>query len=178
MPQHWQPVVAAGAVQSQADDLAGAAAGSHDGLPHVAQAAVAGVIHVRELSQVDVVGQSAGHLVGERAAGPRDDMAAVWHRRDDAAVQSDPVGLAGLQRAAQQLAPSAEQSAARRCGDQAALSFYVSFGDQHRQAQTFTTADLSGKLLQMEGLQHGRIVPALRACISRKPPNSMQNLRS
>ena len=102
VPEHGQPAVAAQAVQAELEDLAAAAAGDDDGLPGVPQAAVERVVVSGQGLQVGLVGQRPGDLVGERGARPLDHPAGGGHRGDEAPVQAEPVGLAGLQCPAQQ----------------------------------------------------------------------------
>ena len=102
MPEHGQPAVAAEAVQAEAEDLAAAAAGDDDRLPGVPQAAVERVVVPCQGLQVGLVGQRPGDVVGERRPGPLDYLAGGGHRGDEAPVQAEPVGLAGLQRPAQE----------------------------------------------------------------------------
>ena len=102
VPEHGQAAVAAQAVQAELEDLAAAAAGDDDGLPGVPQAAVERVVVPCQGPQARLVGQRPGDLVGERGTRPLDHPAGGGHRGDEAPVQAEPAGLAGLQRPAQE----------------------------------------------------------------------------
>ncbi len=104
VPEHRQPAVAAQAVPTHLEHFSDAPARGDGDLPDVAQAAVLRIVDLGEPAQVVLVGQRAGHLVGERAArGPAGGGPGGRHDDDELASQPDPVGHPGVQRIAQHL---------------------------------------------------------------------------
>ena len=104
VPEHGQPAVAAGAVQPQLKHLADPPPGDDDRFPDVAQPEVAGVMDLGEPGEVGLIGQGAGHLVGERAALAQRGGPGRRHRGDELPGQPDPLGGTAVQRPPQQLA--------------------------------------------------------------------------
>jgi len=63
------------------------------------------IVDFGEVAKVGLVGEGAGHLVRERAAGcSAGGSSRCGHGNDELATQPDPVGYAGVHRVAQHLA--------------------------------------------------------------------------
>jgi hypothetical protein len=118
VPEHWQRVVSADALQSQVGHFTHATSCGEDRLPDVAQSGVVRVVRFGELPQGFLVGERASDLVREGTTGPGVHPAAAWQRRDESTIQTDPIGFAGYQCPAQHLPAGVEQRPAQRGGHQ------------------------------------------------------------
>ena len=160
VPEHRQAAVAAQAVPTDLQHLADAPAGGDGDFPDVAQAAVLRIVDLGEPAQVGLVGQRAGHLVGERAArGAAGGGPGGGHGDDELASQADAVGRAGVHRIAQHLVQGVEHDRAGHRGDDAGLSTGL-LDRQRRQPIAFAAALVGDKPAHVLAVQHGRVVPA------------------
>ena len=159
VPEHGQPAVAAGAVQPQLQHLADPPSGDDDRFPDVAQPEVAGVVDLGEPGEVGLVGQGAGHLVGEWAAlahrgGPR-----RGHRGDELPGQPGLLGGTAVQRPAQQLAGVVEGDGAGVRGDDRRRAVLAAH-HQRREPFAFAVPLVGGEPLDLRGGQLRGIVAA------------------
>ena len=160
VPEHGQPAVAAEAVPADLQHLADAAAGDDGDLPHVPQAAVVRIVDLGEPTQVVLVGQRAGDLVGERAArGSAGGGPGGGHGDDELAAQADPVGRAGVHRVAQHLAQGVEHHRPGHGGDDAGLPAGL-LDRQRGQAVAFAAALIGDEPAHVLTVQHAGVVPA------------------
>ncbi len=165
MPEHGQASVAAQAVQAEPEDLAAAAAGDDDGLPGIAQAAVERVVVSRQGLEVGLVGQRPGDAVGERRPGPLDHASGGGHRGDEAPVQAEPFGLAGLQRPAQEPPGAVEDGLPGVRGHDRRLAVNA-LGSQRGQPVELALPLVGGELVHVPGREGPRVVaPAGSACL-------------
>jgi hypothetical protein len=159
VPEHGQAAVAAQAVQAELEDLAAAAAGDDDRLPRVAQAVVERVVVLRQGLQVGLVGQRPRDAVRERRPGPLDHPAGGGHRGDEAPVQAEPAGLAGLQRPAQE-PPGAVEDGLPGVGGHGRRPAMDAPGSQRGQPVQFALPLVGDELVHVPGREDPGVVAA------------------
>lgn len=160
VPQHRQAAVATDAVQGESDDFAGPAAGIDEGFPDQPDTAVVGVVDLGQDSQVGLVGQRSGDVVGKRAAGPVGLLCTGRGSHDELTGQPDPVGLTDVHSLAQNLADvvgtDAEGGVAGRGGVAATAP-----DAQRRQPVAGPVALVGDKGVHVLGPQQSRVVAAV-----------------
>ena len=159
VPEHGQPAVAAGAVQPQAQHLADPPPGDDDRFPDVAQPEVAGVMDLGEPGEAGLIGQGAGHLVGERAALAQRGGPGRGHRGDELPGQPDPLGGTAVQCPPQQLAGVVEGDGPGGRGDDRRGAVLPPH-HQGRQSLAFAVPLVGGEPLDVRGGQLRGVVAA------------------
>jgi len=130
-------------------------------LPGVPQAPVERVVVPGQGLEAGLAGQRPGHLVGERGTRPLDHPAGGGHRGDEAPVQAEPAGLAGLQCAAQEQPGAGEDGLPGAGGHDRRLAVDAP-GSQRGQPVELALPLVGGELVHVPGGEDPGVVAAAR----------------